>query len=211
MSQEWCQYNNSGTFSDRVHSVEPGVVAGYIWSSLLGFPVNKVQGAFLFTCRPCTVFFIYASLVWYVPRTMCPWTICPTPPCTDKIPKIRNKYSLERNCAASIPISTFMFLWAIYIQYSSDRSAYSAAGKWVGWKWEYIQWITHRRMNVTIRTEAAQLLFLEYINSNFFAVRPWTAVGQQLGACRAIMMDARSLLWRYVRCRLRRGVAWVYI
>ncbi len=57
----------------------------------------------------------YTSLVWYAPRTMCPWTICPTPHCTDKIPKIRNKYSQEKNCAATVPIPTFMFLWAIYI------------------------------------------------------------------------------------------------
>ncbi len=31
-----------------------------------------------------------------------------------------------------VPIPTFMFLWAIYIIYSSDRSAYSDSGKYVG-------------------------------------------------------------------------------
>ncbi len=63
-----------------------------------------------------------AFLVRYVPLTaLCPWkkwhdrrTSDPLH-CKDKIPKFRNKYSQKRNIGVSVPISTFMRLWAIYI------------------------------------------------------------------------------------------------
>ncbi len=43
------------------------------------------------------------------------WTIHATSHCKDKMPKIWNKYSQKRNIAASVPISSFMCLWANYI------------------------------------------------------------------------------------------------
>jgi hypothetical protein len=53
------------------------------------------------------------------------------------IPKIRNKYSQERNCAATIPISTFMCLCAFYI-FPWSACLFCCKGKYVNRSWEYI-------------------------------------------------------------------------
>ena len=52
------------------------------------------------------------------------------------MPKIWNKYSQKRNIGASVPISIFMCLWAIYIFPWSI--CLFCCRKYVVWSWEYI-------------------------------------------------------------------------
>ncbi len=56
--------------------------------------------------------------------------------CTEPIPKIRNKYSQKRNCAARVLISTFMCLWAIYI-FPQSKCLFGCR-KYVDRSWEYV-------------------------------------------------------------------------
>jgi hypothetical protein len=56
--------------------------------------------------------------------------------CKDKIPKFRNKYSQTRNIGVSVPILTFMSLWAIYI--FSRSICLFCWRKYVDRSWDYI-------------------------------------------------------------------------
>jgi hypothetical protein len=58
------------------------------------------------------------------------------PHCKDKIPKFRNKYSQKRNIGVSVPISTFMRLWVIYI--FPQLVCLFCWRKYVDRSWEYI-------------------------------------------------------------------------
>jgi hypothetical protein len=91
--------------------------------------------------------------------------------CKDKMPKIWTKYSQKRNIGTSVPISTFMCLWA---NYTLPRwVCLFCWRKYVDWSWEYKN--RSQTHDVEIGAEAALFPEKEYINGNAVAVCQYKA------------------------------------
>ncbi len=90
--------------------------------------------------------------------------------CKDTVPKILSKYSQKSNCAPSVPISTFMCLWAIYIfprsvcLFCCRKICGSILGIYKNCS------LTNECAWKLGLTEAAQFLFWEHVNGIFVAV-----------------------------------------
>ncbi len=67
-----------------------------------------------------------------------------------------------------LTVATLIYLWEVI--YFQNRSAYSAAGKCVGWSWEYINRTQTQECGVEIGTEAAQFPEKEYLNGILLVV-----------------------------------------
>ncbi len=98
---------------------------------------------------------------------------------------------------ASVPISTFMCLWGIYIFPPSVCLFYYR--KMCGLILGIYVYIAHRHMNVEIGTEATQFLFCEYVNGIFVTVH-----SQPLSYSHdTVPLKAQPGPWRFIKYLFR--------
>jgi hypothetical protein len=101
--------------------------------------------------------------------------------------KIPFMYSYSGNCAALVPMSTFMCLWVYHI-FPESVHIFPAAEK-ADRSWKYINCPHHSHMNVEIGTVITQFLFWEYLFGIFGIVSL---------QCISILPE-RSRLHRWIR------------
>ncbi len=124
--------------------------------------------------------------------------------CKEPMPKLETNITRKGTATATVPISIFMCLWAIYIflwsicLFCCRKLCGPILGKYNS--------LMHRHMNVVhveIGIEAAQFPGKEYINGIFVSVQLW---GKELlcsvtcAACRAMSGNLR-----FLSCRTRAG------